>query len=95
MSKDLRASEQRIHDLLSTLSSREEELRRLQMDRDDLTRVVKGLDSNRDLMQSEMDHKAEKIASLGHELESLRRQMVETTRMLAMAEGRLTHSDSR
>ena len=51
MSSELRASEMRMSDLVSELGQAEEELHRTRMERDDLRRVVGGLDSERDGMQ--------------------------------------------
>ena len=48
MSSELRASEMRMSDLVSELGQAKEELHRARMERDDLRRVVGGLDSERD-----------------------------------------------
>ncbi|GAX72996.1 hypothetical protein CEUSTIGMA_g448.t1 [Chlamydomonas eustigma] len=95
MNSELRAAEMRMQDLVAELGKRDEEAHRVQLERDDLRRVVAGLDAERDNLQAELDQKAEQLAALTSELDLKIKQLGEVTRLLTMAEGRLAHSDSR
>ena len=50
-----------MQDLVSELDQRDEALHRLSLERDDLKRVVGGLDAERDGLQAELDTKAEQV----------------------------------
>ena len=51
MASEIRAAEMRMQDLVSELTRLEEELNRTRLERDDLRRVVGGLDAERDSLQ--------------------------------------------
>ena len=51
MASEIRAAEMRMQDLVSELARLEEELNRTRLERDDLRRVVGGLDAERDNLQ--------------------------------------------
>jgi len=65
MSSELRAAELRMQDLVSELDQRDEALHRTSLERDDLRRVVGGLDAERDGLQAELDSKAEQVRRWG------------------------------
>ena len=69
MSSELRSAELRMQDLVSELDQRDEALHRLSLERDDLKRVVGGLDAERDGLQAELDTKAEQVGVVwGHDV---------------------------
>ncbi|KAJ9515516.1 hypothetical protein QJQ45_021666, partial [Haematococcus lacustris] len=109
MSGDLRAAEMRIADLVSELAGCQDALGRAAAESADLRQLVNTLDQERDNLQAELDSHAEQTAEMSSQLQALQAQVrrlativcldhgmaADTTRLLAMAEGRLAHADAR
>ncbi|KAG1668637.1 hypothetical protein FOA52_002490 [Chlamydomonas sp. UWO 241] len=95
LSGELRAAELRIQDLVGDAEARGDELHRTRLERDDLKRLVAGLDAERDALQDQLDTKAERLASMGEALTVKTKQFDELSRLLSMAEGRLNHTEAR
>ncbi|GFH12871.1 uncharacterized protein HaLaN_08640, partial [Haematococcus lacustris] len=95
MSGDLRAAEMRIADLVSELAGCQDALGRAAAESADLRQLVNTLDQERDNLQAELDSHAEQTAEMSSQLQALQAQAADTTRLLAMAEGRLAHADAR
>ncbi|EFJ50664.1 basal body protein [Volvox carteri f. nagariensis] len=95
MSADLRAAEMRNADLAGELAARQDELAAWRGEAEQLRGLLRSLDGDRDALQSELDSKAEQLAVLQQQLEEAQRQAEEAARLLALAEGRLAHTDAR
>ncbi|GFR41794.1 hypothetical protein Agub_g2559, partial [Astrephomene gubernaculifera] len=95
LSADLRAAEMRASDLAGELAARQDEAAAWRAEVEQLRGLLRSMDGERDGMQAELDAKAERLDAMQQQLEAAQRQAEESGRLLALAEGRLAHIDSR